>query len=194
MCSLILPDVRCPDQAASAHHNPERFPRTLTMQPRHLLFATLAATLACNAATAATIPMNETTMAVADCQSALPVFDGVIRKRPLAVQNEGDSNSFITCGMRGVTNVGSRNTTVQLHFVNNGATARSVSCTMVGGLSGFADPIYRTGGSYIQPGNIGTIAWLEQPDGFYFSAISCALPPGMGIRSLHRSFRQEIGN
>ncbi len=31
------------------------------------------------------------------CQAALPAFEGAIRKRPLAVQNEGTTNAFVTC-------------------------------------------------------------------------------------------------
>src|SRR5690606_29277559 len=66
--------------AATSHGSKDR-----TMQPGYLLPAALAATLAFNApAGAATIERTEIMMAVSACQSALPVFDGVIRKRPLA--------------------------------------------------------------------------------------------------------------
>ena len=42
-----------------------------------------------------------TAAAVDRCQPALPTFDGSIRKRPKAVQNEGTSIAFITCGFSG---------------------------------------------------------------------------------------------
>lgn len=37
--------------------------------------------------------------ASAHCQAALPVFDGLIRKRPLAVVNEGQAGAFVTCAI-----------------------------------------------------------------------------------------------
>jgi len=35
--------------------------------------------------------------AVGRCQGALPNYEGAIRKRPLAVQNEGTGSAFVTC-------------------------------------------------------------------------------------------------
>src|SRR5690554_342572 len=35
--------------------------------------------------------------ATAICQGALPAFETQIRKRPLALQNEGEANAFVTC-------------------------------------------------------------------------------------------------
>ena len=31
------------------------------------------------------------------CQAALPAYEGLIRKRPMAIQNEGVSTAFVTC-------------------------------------------------------------------------------------------------
>lgn len=36
---------------------------------------------------------------VNNCQGALPSYEGKIRKRPLALANEGDSAAFITCAL-----------------------------------------------------------------------------------------------
>lgn len=48
-------------------------------------------------ADAATLPRVSATNPAGICQGALPAFETAIRKRPLAVQNEGDSTTFVTC-------------------------------------------------------------------------------------------------
>ncbi|HST45355.1 MAG TPA: hypothetical protein VLK29_09045, partial [Luteimonas sp.] len=33
------------------------------------------------------------------CQAALPAYDGLIRKRPVAIRNEGDAAAFVSCSL-----------------------------------------------------------------------------------------------
>ena len=61
-----------------------------------LAVALTAATLSPNAQ-AVTVNRDYLSHGTANCQSALPVFDGNIRKRPAAVANEGTATAFVTC-------------------------------------------------------------------------------------------------
>lgn len=164
------------------------------MQPRHLMFSALAAALACNAATAAEIERTELTMAVSACQSALPVFDGVVRKRPLAVQNEGDSSTFITCGLEGVFGALPHSTYIGISLQNNGSAPATASCTLVDAGSGFASPTYLPVSRTISPGTSSEVTWIPEDAAFIYPAISCNVPPGVGIKYLARRFREEIGS
>ena len=165
------------------------------MQPGYLLPAALAATLAFNApAGAATIERTEIMMAVSACQSALPVFYGVIRKRPLAVQNEGSAGAFITCGLEGVFYAAPHNSYVGIGLLNNGSATVTVNCTLVDGGSGFSNPEYLPDSATISPGAMQTISWYPEGEGFIYPAISCSLPPGTGITYVSRRFHEEIGS
>ncbi len=65
-------------------------------------FATLSAAAALALGSGYAPQANAVSMAAnatAFCQTALPVFDGNVRKRPLAVTNEGTSNAFISCSI-----------------------------------------------------------------------------------------------
>ena len=165
------------------------------MKSSQLALATLATAFACNAAMAAPISRTEVTMAVAACQSALPVFDGVIRKRPLAVQNEGTSSAFMTCGLEGVFSAQPHSTFIGIGLLNTGTQAVTVNCTLVDGGNGFSVPEYFPVSRVVQPGSTSEISWSpEDPAGFIYPAISCNLAPGTGIEYLARQFMEEIGN
>ncbi|MEN1971505.1 hypothetical protein WCE34_04030 [Luteimonas sp. MJ204] len=158
--------------------------------------ATLVATTA-GTASADTIDRSRVVMAAAACQSALPVFDGVVRKRPLAVQNEGDTRTFITCGLEGVGLAAPHFSSLRVTLINNSAVAAPVSCTLVDGDRYLLYPIYLTR-SVSMPANIdhATLTWSASERGIDFAnpAFSCSLPPGVGIKTVEQDYKEDIGN
>ncbi|MGY0611217.1 hypothetical protein ACW7GZ_00910 [Luteimonas sp. A537] len=122
------------------------------------------------------------TMAAGACKSALPIFDGNIRSRPLAVQNEGTSSAFVTCTQQ--AELGNEPRSIGISLINTGAAATTVNCTMVN------RPLL----SEYYPESIqvaaGAITWLIfTPSGAptftgTLHAFSCNLPPGTGVNRI----------
>ena len=137
------------------------------------------------------------------CQSALPVFDGNIRKRPLGVQNEGTGNAFVTCSYptgEGRTS-GSNTTRVWQYFLNNTDEDITVNCTGVSGTVAATaqyvpkDIVVPAGGASAE------LSWFAEdfagapavfPNQGVFS-ISCAIPPGAGLRQSYVDSDEDIG-
>lgn len=141
------------------------------------------------------------------CQSALPVFDGVIRKRPKAVQNEGDGAAFITCAFQSqgpdagsATDV--RNPTqVRVYFVASDSVADTVTCTGVAGYAGQPIPSVTKSVNVSSPSSSASIAWnpgdftegaTVLPSSLF--AVSCSLNPGVGIVDSYVYFSEEVGS
>lgn len=153
----------------------------------------LALTLALPAAANAGTPSDSrVTLAAGACQTALPVFDGVVRKRPLAVQNEGTSITFVTCGLEGRFNAEQATTYVFLGFVNNSSSEATVNCTLVDGRDSISDPVYMPKTVLLGANTPMTeLAWTSvdnEGDNFIYPAISCSLPPGTGIKAVGQRF------
>lgn len=168
---------------------------------RHPILAGLAlGTLALLAqpAPAATVTRNVLRMATLGCQSALPTFDTSIRKRPLAVQNEGTADAFLTCGLEGTFLAVPLSTSVGVKLRNNTASSVDVSCTLTDARTGLNTPIYFTRTvtlaanatdvdlSFTTADNNGTA--------FIYPAFSCVLPPGTGISATTQSYPEDVGN
>ena len=121
------------------------------------------------------------TLAAGACKSALPVYDGNIRSRPLAVQNEGTALAFVTCTQQNDTAVRAPDATVAI--VNTTDAAAVVNCTMV---SDSFPPAYVAKSVTVAAGQRSGIVFA--PDGggdlFYRFAFSCGLPPGTGIAAV----------
>lgn len=120
---------------------------------------------------------------VGNCQPARPVYESLLRKRPLSYENEGDRAAFVTCAM--TTEEVSLNVQSFSTRVSNLSTApQTVSCTAVIGdeLDG-ADYIHRS--VTLAPGSAGNITWSAAEAGGLFTsksiAISCLLPPMTGL-------------
>lgn len=126
----------------------------------------------------------------ARCQGALPAFETQIRKRPLAVQNEGTANSFITCSFESdVGNaIGNAPVLLDTYFSNNTAAAVSLSCTAVTGFQGGTNE-YVNQTITIAPGQSGNPFWADTDfeNGFASGlvSISCNIPPGVGINDTY---------
>jgi hypothetical protein len=72
------------------------------------------------------------------CQGALPAFDTQIRKRPLAIRNEGTQSSFVSCSLAG-TGLEEHNS-VEIVFTNSSPVSVDVNCTVVSGRATFGAP------------------------------------------------------
>lgn len=145
-----------------------------------LAIAAMSATIA-NAGTSAS---NATGM----CQSALPVFDTQIRKRPLGVNNEGGSNAFVSCSIPIGYNPESVDNGVVI-VTNRNAEAVIVSCTLVDGVIaeiGIPDlPAFYPQTVAALPGVITPIVWDPADHGLEsfhsYQNYSCNLPSGVEI-------------
>lgn len=134
-----------------------------------------------------------TAQAVAVCQAALPAFEGAIRKRPLAIQNEGTSNAFVTCALNNPgNNVGTTFISiVQIYAQNLNSGSRSISCTAVNSsATASPDPIYASRTVQVSPSDSNSTLVEFAADDFPGSpsvlpgdtvSVSCTLVPGMGI-------------
>lgn len=137
--------------------------------------------------------------AVSLCQSALPAYESGIRKRPLAVQNEGADDAFVTCAF--TTQWGGDLTDVTIGFRSAGNATATVSCTGVTGTQGASQPnIYVIKSATLPSSN--AVGWNGNdydtgdgsiPGNAYFS-VSCKLPPGVGITSTSVQFVEDIGD
>lgn len=138
---------------------------------------------------------SERLLAAENCQAALPSFDGRIRKRPLAVQNESGATAFVTCAMKGTLAVQAINQEVRVWLINNGGAARNITCTLVDGRNlGLSDPIFLTKSTTVATADSSEIVWLPADNGgnaFLYPALSCGLPPGTGIRYTGRLYQYE---
>ncbi len=157
--------------------------------------ALLAAVGIVDSASAQYAPQIEFTHGPADCQSALPVYDGNIRKRPLALVNEGSQSAFVTCDIADNTQSTDR---VTMYFHNSTNWHAEVKCTLVTGYANFTAPkqfvksvtVANTGYDYL------AWDWLNDNQNVKFRspAISCLLPPGVSIQGVQRHFLQFYGN
>lgn len=144
--------------------------------------------------------------ATSNCQGALPSFEGAIRKRPLAVQNEGTTNAFVTCSF--VSEYDDESELLNMasyfgaYFINRSATAKTVTCSGVAG--------YDTGESNSYVSKTVTVAAnsAAQAELFFtpednggegyhpLVSISCNLQPGIGINDTYVGYSivDDIGD
>ena len=167
----------------------------MTTIPR--MSATVAlALMLISAPAGAGVPSNLRTMthATGACQAALPAYEGAIRKRPLALVNEGTDSAFVTCafpGFEGGTFGG-----LTIWFTNFGDAAAVLRCTFVTGTAATGVPhaVLPVYTSRIRelPAGASDALFLTSGDASTDAptSVSCALPPQVGIGDL--GFGQEI--
>ena len=126
--------------------------------------------------------------AAALCQSATPSHEGALRKRPLALQNEGTATAFVTCNMVNVA--AATELTVYVSSMTSGP--KTLSCTAVAGTqSGSASYSTQTAPfSGVSP-EPAALSWFPIHFGVggnvlpsKLVSLSCALPPGTGINHM----------
>ena len=134
------------------------------------------------------------------CQPALPAFDGQIRKRPLAMQNEGTANAFVTCAFGGAFNGVPSQKTVTVGFTNNTSAEITVNCTLADAQAGVINAEYFPKSIAVPPNNapVALLLWSAVADNggvrFTYPAVSCLLPPGVGVQVTNHTYDEEIGS
>lgn len=167
------------------------------MNRRNAVAAILAAsTLGFAAPSAAADAFRvDTGNAVSACQGALPAYEGALRKRPLALANEGASTAFVTCALR----TGGRVTAVYL-YARAAGPATTLQCTAVAGHQG--NHTFSSTRTIPLPGNdgqgstswqAGAFGWPGPEFNSSIVSISCALPPGAAINDIVQHFREDVG-
>ncbi len=139
---------------------------------------------------------------VTACQAATPFFSDKIRKRPLAVKNEGTSSAFVTCSF---TTIGPRGLSTPIRyelFVSNTGPTTDITCTAVGGVEGGignSAPQFDTRTTQLGSGDE-PIAFTYTPGQFQNDilpavfSISCNLQPGMAVHDMYVIFNEDIGD
>lgn len=114
------------------------------------------------------------------CQGALPAFDTQIRKRPLAVRNEGTQGAFVSCSLSGEEDVA--HDFAQFVFTNSTGAEATVGCTVVTGRAVF-DTMYYPRSVDIPAGGTHSIAisFDNATDMANLVNSSCLLPPGVQL-------------
>lgn len=149
------------------------------------IFAAIALCLA-SAAASATNPqvVSMAVNAQASCDPALAVYDAGIRQRPLAIQNEGNTPGFVSCGFAVDENADNvRDFGVQVR--NRSLVTQTVTCTAVVGDD-------RNGASYyvksvtLPAGSAGVLSWIAAQNGENDGwdgpvGGSCLLPAGTSL-------------
>ncbi|MEP6632727.1 MAG: hypothetical protein ABJA62_00815 [Luteimonas sp.] len=168
---------------------------------KSLLFASVAV-VACSlgtmpSANAVKLVRTASASAANACIPAFPAYEGVIRKRPLAVQNEFDQIGYVTCAFESPKQLQA----VSMTLRNQTTTEAKVSCT---GVSGPADSpnVYLVKDTVVPAMGYVYLDWNAEefgspPDGVmpggYFGT-SCLLLPGTGIGRTSVIYAEEVGS
>lgn len=146
-------------------------------------------------ASAVTLDRQPLRTATGACNGALPAYEGALRKRPLAVSNEGTTSAFVSCSTPG-DELGLPNDAVGLYFTNNGSTAATVNCTFVDGVK-FYGVAYRPKSVELAAGQYAPIIWL--PSEYTLTTFSrwanfnCTLPAGVEINEVITRNEENVG-
>jgi hypothetical protein len=131
------------------------------------------------------------------CQPALPSGVGSnIRIRPLALQNEGTANAFVSCNFDGGSSLFSpRTQSVSLGLLNRTGVDVNITCTLVNGLDTGtaidAEYVPRTTQVEAHSGSLVEFVVADlngTPDAIHSPNISCMLPAGTGIGRVQHSY------
>jgi hypothetical protein len=132
--------------------------------------------------------------AVSHCQGNLPASETTLRKRPLAVQNEGTTSAFITCSFSTQYNSADLREIGGFGvFLNNkSATAKTVTCTGIAGFDSNTTNVFVNKSVVIAPAGEGEIFFETADnggDGYYpLVNLSCSVPAGAGITDTYVVF------
>jgi hypothetical protein len=131
---------------------------------------------------------------VEHCQAALPVFETGLRKRPLALGNEGPKTAFVTCSFAFDVGQVVRGS-VELEMVVTNSTTRAVDllCTAISsaeGLTGELAPEYAPQRVTIAARSQSQLYWAEVGFSHGLStsglvSVSCAVPVGVGLNDTY---------
>jgi len=141
--------------------------------------------------------------AAGSCQGALPNFEGLLRKRPMAVANEGTSTAFVSCSvhMPSIFNVGGATNPgmdqVWLGFRNRSAAAVTVNCSLVTSNGAGVASLTIAKSVSVPAGGFTEAFWSGAADNggtnFRLPAFSCALPPSTDITHVVYNYTMDVG-
>ncbi|MEO6366287.1 MAG: hypothetical protein ABIO38_09625 [Luteimonas sp.] len=151
-------------------------------------------------ADALTVTRSYFSHGTANCQAALPVYDGNIRKRPKAVANEGTSSAFVTCDFDSISNAGTGFSQINIFFINRSGVAKTVNCAFVNGIYNITHspslvksvvlPTTST-----NPTALGVSAGADNAGAnFSAPAVSCELPAGVEIGAVSGNYPEFVGS
>lgn len=151
--------------------------------------------LAGGGAFAAELPRVFSSNPAGRCQAALPAFEGHIRKRPLAIQNEGNATAFVTCAFRSQV-YATELQAFTLAFASFDGATHSVSCTGITGYnSGTNQYVVKT--ATVPATGQSALSWIPADFGGAFNynllSVSCSLQPGVGINQTIVNLREDVG-
>lgn len=134
------------------------------------------------------------------CQSALPVFDVNIRKRPKAVVNEGDAPAFVTCTYyTQATNVDEYPTKITIYVSTNILQQTSLTCTGVNGAELDTTEASVKTVNLNNPVNTVPMTWTPEDFGSFgnfqspYFSVSCQLKPDVAIHNAVIDYVQDVG-
>ena len=136
------------------------------------------------------------------CQLSLPTTDTMVRPRANGDRNEGTTTQFVLCGLGGYQ--ASSFFSYALIFTSVDGVAHDISCTAVGGLTGFAGPYYSTKTVTIPASGYTYITWMAADFGDPAGApitfgksinasVTCNLPAKGAIQAFETLNRINVG-
>jgi len=150
---------------------------------------------AIGAADAATVGRFFFQNAGSACTGARPTYEGALRKRPLAIANEGDVPAFVTCSPTADAN-GANGKSALTFATNHGTTAIELNCTLVNG-NELDSALYTPQTKILQPGEAAGIGWTPTLPATTFPkpglGISCTLPPNVELSFFGYTVDEDVG-
>lgn len=135
--------------------------------------------------------------AVSICQPALPAYDGLIRKRPKAVANEGTTTAFVSCALAHQSEFFNTVEGVRVVVINRQDTAVEMTCTLVDGSGDITFSPSKARTITVPSGGRAVLPWSYASNNggvrYTAPAVSCALPPSTEIVGVAYEALDEIG-
>ena len=132
------------------------------------------------------------------CQAALPAVEGLVRKRPLAIQNESDGTAFVSCSLVGPSDFGTGVSVAEIGLINNSGSVAMATCTLVSGIANGANEYFTRTVSVPTTGwrNLGWTSVGDNGGENFDLAVnaSCNLPAGVGISYTITYYNEDIGD
>jgi hypothetical protein len=136
------------------------------------------------------------------CQLSLPTTDTMVRPRANGYRNEGTTTQFVLCGLGGYR--ASTFLSYALIFTSVDGATHDISCTAVGGMTGYAGPYYSTKTATIPASGYTYITWTATDFGdtagspisyskSINASVTCNLPAKGAIQAFETSNRIDVG-
>lgn len=129
------------------------------------------------------------------CQGALPRFEDALRKRPLAVQNEGEGAAFLSCGVP----TQGRVEALVVYTFSSADVDHAITCTLVTGFQNGSNTYVPKTRGVAAHGGMTSFVWHAVEFGGDeaardFVSLSCLLPPGTAIADVQLAFAEDVGS